>query len=846
MADGADRRQTRSTRNRVSVIARFAAIRRIRWAAAVAAAIVLGALVGGYAQHAADTAGQNRIATAEAKRAAALLGRHAEALGAVATTLAASSREGRETLGPLMAALGVDRAWIMDGAGAAVAVAAFGEGAPPASIMAARAVAEGVAFAEGRMWAIASAGDGTRIALGGPVAEVVAAAADSATALRLAGQDGSELLSPTPGLAVATAPGATPTTAQAHAVPAGGAGSWRVEAATASRPGFGAGAAVGGAVGLMVVCGAAIADARGRRRLRVATQDALRLTDEVAQPDDEVDAGLPLALHRIERMRHEAQHLRAALDSLADPVMCCDADGVVVFANRSMAGTLSRTAQLVRERFDGIDPDNLVGQRFEILHRDLELEIDRRRHQGADRRGPAALDPNARDERRRSFLEKLGEGASGAVLVGGRKFEAEVAPLRDAEGRSMGACAQWRDRTADFEIETEIDNIVEMIAMGELDVQVSVEAGVSSFERVTGGLNKLIAHVRDALTELNDVLSSMARGDLTRRIDTDYMGRFGDLKDNVNATMDQMSGIVARIHASAAGVREAVERMQRETERLSDRSSQASQTIEATAQAARDLAGSIGHAAERARSADEIAREASTAATQGGEVARNSSEAMGAIEAAMARVSDIVGVIDEIALQTNLLALNAAVEAARAGEAGKGFAVVATEVRSLAQRASGSAADIKKLISASNAEVQRGVALARSAGDALGRIETGITEVAGLIAGISEANLSQEAEVSDVGAKLSDMDEITRENSAMAQEAAEAIRSLAGLAADLGEAVTFFRVGRNAAAGSAGARPESPSWGEDVFAEPSPEAPDLSALDFAEDPDWALVDPTAA
>ena len=167
---------------------------------------------------------------------------------------------------------------------------------------------------------------------------------------------------------------------------------------------------------------------------------------------------------------------------------------------------------------------------------------------------------------------------------------------------------------------------------------------------------------------------------------------------------------------------------------------------------------------------------------------------MALIEDSSRKISDIIGVIDEIARQTNLLALNAAVEAARAGEAGRGFAVVASEVRSLAQRSSQAAKDIKDLITNCNSQVKDGVELVNRAGTALTEIVESIKTVADIVSEIATASMEQSTGIEQVNKALTQMDEVTQQNSALVEENAATAKTLQNQARSMDEQVAFFRL----------------------------------------------------
>ena len=199
-----------------------------------------------------------------------------------------------------------------------------------------------------------------------------------------------------------------------------------------------------------------------------------------------------------------------------------------------------------------------------------------------------------------------------------------------------------------------------------------------------------------------------------------------------------------------------------------------------------------------------------TEAAHSGAVVRETVQAMAGIDNSSREISNIIGVIDEIAFQTNLLALNAGVEAARAGDAGRGFAVVATEVRALAQRSADAAKEIKTLISTSRRQVQSGVKLVDETGTALGRIVAQVTRLNELIAGIAAAALEQATALNQVNMAVSQMDRVTQQNAAMVEQSTAASHALAGEAVELARLVGQFQLGPMAQTSPASppARPE--------------------------------------
>jgi len=319
-----------------------------------------------------------------------------------------------------------------------------------------------------------------------------------------------------------------------------------------------------------------------------------------------------------------------------------------------------------------------------------------------------------------------------------------------------------------------------------------------TLNQLTTTLNSLCENVAKALDDLIKMLDALAEGDLTRRIAADYQGNFAVLKDNANKTAERIGATVADIKAATHEVTNASAEISTSTTDLSQRTEEQAASLEETSASMEEIATTVKKNAENAQQANQSATNAREVAGRGGEVVAKAVVAMGQIESSSRKISDIIGVIDEIARQTNLLALNAAVEAARAGEAGRGFAVVASEVRNLAQRASQAAKDIKDLITSSNSQVQGGVELVNKAGSALAEIVESINEVAHIVADIASASSEQATGIEQVNKALTQMDEVTQQNSALVEENAATAKTLEQQAHAMSERVSFFRVGDEA------------------------------------------------
>jgi methyl-accepting chemotaxis protein len=297
-----------------------------------------------------------------------------------------------------------------------------------------------------------------------------------------------------------------------------------------------------------------------------------------------------------------------------------------------------------------------------------------------------------------------------------------------------------------------------------------------------------------AVRALADGLKRLAVGDLTVRLSDDFTDDYKQIKEDFNATVAQLQQTISAIAAATREVTNASAEISTSSTDLSQRTEEQAASLEETSSSMEEISTTVKKNAENAHQANESAANARTVANRGGEVVAKAVEAMGQIEGSSRKISDIIGVIDEIARQTNLLALNAAVEAARAGEAGRGFAVVASEVRNLAQRSSQASKDIKDLITSSGGQVQNGVELVNKAGGALAEIVESINKVATIVSDIAAASSEQASGVEEVNKALTQMDEVTQQNSALVEEATATAKTLDQQAQAMSEQVGFFRL----------------------------------------------------
>ena len=389
-------------------------------------------------------------------------------------------------------------------------------------------------------------------------------------------------------------------------------------------------------------------------------------------------------------------------------------------------------------------------------------------------------------------------------------------------------------------INNEIKRLANAAAAGDFSQRGDADQFEHDFRDMVGGVNSLMETTEVNLGHLSKLLQAVAQGDLTQRMEGEFHGVFARMRDDGNATVDQLGGIVSGIQAASGSISLSASEIATGNDDLSRRTEQQAANLEETAASMEELTSTVRQNAEHARQADQLARGAAEVAAQGGSVVGQVVTTMSAIEASSKKIADIISVIDGIAFQTNILALNAAVEAARAGDQGRGFAVVASEVRTLAQRSAAAAKEIKGLIDSSVDKVAEGSQLVRNAGTTMDDIVASVQRVTTIMADISAASQEQSTGIDQVNQTVMQMDESTQQNAALVEEATAAARSMEDQAQQLSAAVAQFRLAGSVSAtlakvaASAGAAPPRGRPALRAIPKPATRAPVASTDDWQE------------
>lgn len=349
----------------------------------------------------------------------------------------------------------------------------------------------------------------------------------------------------------------------------------------------------------------------------------------------------------------------------------------------------------------------------------------------------------------RQLVEDLSSPFETSLEIEQLKFALTTSPMTDSIGKRVGTVVEWQDRTEESEVEGEVQA----------------------------------------------VLSNIAIGDLTKKIEGNYDGFFGNLKTYINATVEKLIEVVQQIKDVSDSVATGSDEICQGNANLSQRTEEQASSLEETASSMEQMTSTVQANAENAREADSLAQGAKDKAEHGGRVVSQAVTAMTEINGSSKRIADIISVIDEIAFQTNLLALNASVEAARAGEQGRGFAVVASEVRNLAGRSATAAKEIKDLIEDSVNKVEQGSKLVDESGTTLEEIISAVQKVTSIVGEISSASVEQASGIEEVNKAITLMDDMTQQNAALVEEAAAASEAMGDQATELKRQIGFFSVG---------------------------------------------------
>jgi len=463
-----------------------------------------------------------------------------------------------------------------------------------------------------------------------------------------------------------------------------------------------------------------------------------------------------------------SMRIKTALDNVSTSVMMADPECNIIYLNKTAKSLFHDAEADIRQDLPDFDASALLGTSIDTFHKT--------------------------PSKQRDMLANLSSVYQTEILVGGRTLRIIANPVVDASGRRLGTAVEWTDRTVEVGVEKEIERIVGAAQVGDLSSRVDMTGKEGFFKELCSGINTLIDVIDNAFDDIAHSMDRISNGDLTKPITNNYQGVFDKVKTDVNGTISRLNDVLAQLRQSTESIATSSGEIVSGNNSLSSRTEQQASSLEETAASMEELTSTVKNNAGNATQANKVASNARELAEQGGTVVNRAVEAMRDISNSSRKISEIIGVIDEIAFQTNLLALNASVEAARAGEQGRGFAVVASEVRNLAGRSATAAKEIKELIQDSESKVVVGSELVDESGKMLSEIVTIVADVGGLISEIAAASAEQSEGIDQVNMAVTSMDQLTQQNAALAEETSAASVSMSDETQEMSKLMGFFRI----------------------------------------------------
>lgn len=492
--------------------------------------------------------------------------------------------------------------------------------------------------------------------------------------------------------------------------------------------------------------------AAGQQAVEIPSQNQ---KDEIGQ--------MARVLASFHRSSTQATRVQSALEVASAPFMLANTAGKIIALNRSATEMFTAAEADLRTAMPQFSVTELLDGNIEMF--------------GLDADGG------------------LGTMREEHLVLGVRTFHLVLTPVLNGLGESLGTSIEWKDMTSQIATEQQIADLVRAAGVGDFSRRLDLADKKGFLHDLSKGVNELTETVDRGLAQTVRMMSALAKGDLTQRLEGDFKGSFLQLKTDANTMADKFRDIARRISGVSREVHGTTREISNGVADLSARTEHQASSLEETSASMEELATTVRQNAQNAQQANMLAAATSASAADGGEIALQAVTAMGKIEDSSRQIGDIVGLIQDIAFQTNLLALNAAVEAARAGDSGKGFAVVANEVRALAQRAGQASKEIKVLIANSDNEVRQGVTLVNKAGASLTEIVASVKKVAGLVSEIASATEEQSSGIEQVSKAVTGMDQMTQQNAALVEETNAALQSATTQVDELRNVVSFFDTG---------------------------------------------------
>lgn len=452
-----------------------------------------------------------------------------------------------------------------------------------------------------------------------------------------------------------------------------------------------------------------------------------------------------------ERLLSESLRAKQALDNTSSSILLSDSKNRIVYTNSAFKKTLKI-----------INAEHSKSNRVDVLFKE-----------------------------NKDILDLIKTPKTISVCLNQHHFIITSSPVRDTE-KAIGVVLEWRETTQEVHLQNELKEVIYNASCGELDAQINLDKKTEFFFNIGKDINHLIAINRNFINDIGDTLQAFSKGNLEKRIKSNYKGEFSSLIINANKTSEKLSFVINSVTHSVHSINLDVTSISEGNEKLRDRSSLQEKQLEQTTQNMNEITHSVERNSLSVQETSQAANDSFLQAKEGEKASEKATKAIEALNINSQSVSTITSMISELAFQTNILSLNAAVEAAKAGENGRGFSVVATEVQSLALRSSQASEEIRSLIEANHEHITHCSACVENSGKKLRGIVQAAQSVSHYISQISQANQQQAEGIQNINLLIANLENNTIENTRLANQVSESSLNMLNSIGNLTKRLDFF------------------------------------------------------
>jgi len=508
--------------------------------------------------------------------------------------------------------------------------------------------------------------------------------------------------------------------------------------------------------------------------------------DRTADVAAKVEDDKRLEAERVAAM--DNSRIKTALDVTSTNIMMADTELNIIYMNEAVQQMFKSIETELKISLPNFDASNLIGTNIDDFHKN-----------------PA---------HQRSMLKDLKTTYNTILPIGNLTMEITATPVFDDAGKRVGFVTEWMNRTAEVEVENEVENIVEAAANGDFSQHIKETGKEGFYLKLAEGINKILETTNTGIDDVVRVLRALATGDLTQNIEADYKGVFNQLKGDVNTSIERLTDVISKVHTNTDGSANTALEVNSTAQALGQGSSEQAASLEEISSSMEEMSANIRQSADNAGQTEQIAQKAAVDAETSGKTV---SEAVGA----MKDIADKISIIEEISRQTNL---------------GKGFAVVAAEVRKLAERSQQAASEIGELSSTT-------VELAEQAGENLLQLVPDIQKTAELVQEISVASREQDTGADEINKAIQQLDQVVQQSAASAEELAASANELTNQVEDQRIAMGFFTLAESETADTPVERRNNHSSGSKLRGEIAPmKSPTKKIPDKNEGFDYGMDD----